>query len=315
MSLNRRRDPRARTSGVYSLCWHHNGGGAHSVQGEATDLSASGIRVRSAAAIEPGTQVFIEGPGRSVKGYCIVRHCTPTDGIHALGLEFSADAKASVLSMGSEDLDHYEFMQINPKASQEVVHRVFRLMAARFHPDNPATGDLEKFLALNRAYDVLSDSERRAHYDASREQREVAPDPIFSTGTFVNGIEGEVNRRLGILAMLYNRRRTNASEPGISLWDVERKMSFPREYLDFAVWYLKAKGYLTMGDNSDLTLTAAGVDYVEANAGQNATLEKLLHVGSRGVMDSTGSRDHSERPNEPFRLRAAESRVESDTEK
>jgi hypothetical protein len=231
-------------------------------------------------------EVYVERSGGSVKGYCTVRHCTAFKGSYVLGLEFNGASNASVTSAASDDLDHYEFMQISPKAGQEVIHRVFRIMAARFHPDNPDSGDLEKFLKLNQAYAVVSDPEKRATYDASREQQQVAPDPLFSLSTFVNGIEGEVNRRLAILAMLYNKRRTNSSEPGISFWELERKMALPREYLDFAVWYLKSKGYVTMSDSSELILTASGVDYVEANADKNITLDKLLHASTRSVTDS-----------------------------
>jgi curved DNA-binding protein CbpA len=90
-------------------------------------------------------------------------------------------------------------------------------MASRFHPDHPATGDSEKFLLLKHAYEVLSDPERRAEYDAKRESREVRPNPIFEMSEFVNGIEGETNRRLGVLSLLYTRRRTNPEDPRISL--------------------------------------------------------------------------------------------------
>ena len=44
-------------------------------------------------------------------------------------------------------------------------------------------------------------------------------------------------------------------------------MGFPREYLDFTTWYLVKKGYITGADNSDFTLTAEGVDFVETQRG------------------------------------------------
>jgi hypothetical protein len=246
-------------------------------------------------AIPVGTPVFVEGPNGSPSGYTVVRHCFPTGDVYSIGLELSDEAKKSGRASGVEDSDYYEFLQINPKAGQEAIHRVYRFMAARFHPDNPDTGDVEKFLLLNRAYESLSDPQRRAEYDAARSAREVTPDPIFGMSTFVNGIEGEVNRRLAILAILYNKRRMNSSEPGMSLWDLEKKMSFPREYLDFAVWYLKAKGYVTLADNSDLTLTVTGVDYVEGNSENNVTLEKLLHAGHRAATDLTKDWEHERR--------------------
>jgi curved DNA-binding protein len=311
MNHDRRHEPRSRAQGTYSLCWQ-DGNAARSAQGEATDVSASGVSLLCAVTIEPGTEVFVERPGGSITGYCVVRYCAPANGGTRLGLEFQKATKTSMASAPSEDLDYYEFMQISPKAGQEVIHRVFRFTAARFHPDNPATGDLEKFLKLNQAYAVLSDPEQRANYDASREHHQAAPDPVFTLSTFVNGIEGEVNRRLAILAMLYNRRRTNGSEPGISVWELERKMALPREYLDFAIWYLKSKGYVTMADNSDLTLTASGVDYVEENADKNVTLDKLLHAGSKSVTDVEGGREDCPRAVGANRLISAQSNVHDD---
>jgi curved DNA-binding protein len=34
-------------------------------------------------------------------------------------------------------VDYYEFLQISPNADVDTIHRVYRFLAARFHPDNP----------------------------------------------------------------------------------------------------------------------------------------------------------------------------------
>ena len=93
-------------------------------------------------------------------------------------------------------------------------------------------------------------------------------------------MEGELNRRLAVLAMLYIQRRTNPNNPEVSLHEVERRMGFPRDYLDFTTWYLRNKGYITRADNSDFCLTADGVDFVESQRGQVPILSKLLTTGS-----------------------------------
>ena len=41
----------------------------------------------------------------------------------------------------TKTLDYYEFLQISPHADYETIHRVYRYLASRFHPDNPDTGD------------------------------------------------------------------------------------------------------------------------------------------------------------------------------
>jgi curved DNA-binding protein len=188
--------------------------------------------------------------------------------------------------------DLYEFLQISPNAQPDTIHRVYRFLAARFHPDNPETGDPEKFLLLNRAFEVLSDPERRAEYDANLRTKQEQPNPVFEAVDFLDGIEGELNRRLAVLSLLYRRCRANIHDPKISLRDLETAMGFPREYLDFTTWYLRTTKYITREDNSDFALTALGVDYVESNYSKLPLLGRLLNAGTGSVNDSanqTGS--------------------------
>ena len=63
--------------------------------------------------------------------------------------------------------DYYELLQISPNADPDTVTRVFRLLARRYHPDQPDTGNEEKFREILAAYAVLSDPEKRAHYDVN----------------------------------------------------------------------------------------------------------------------------------------------------
>ncbi len=43
-----------------------------------------------------------------------------------------------------------------------MIHRVYRLLAQRYHPDNGITGDEKSFRAITDAYKVLSEPEKRA---------------------------------------------------------------------------------------------------------------------------------------------------------
>jgi hypothetical protein len=176
----------------------------------------------------------------------------------------------------SPDTNYYEILQVSRHADPETIHRVFRIMAMRFHPDNPETGSAEKFHLLHHAYRVLSDPEQRARYDAAVPDDGGKPSPVFELKDFVLGVEGEMNRRLGILSLLYQARRIDPDRPGVSVLDLEKRMAFPREYLCFTVWYLKAKGYISMQPNSDYELTAEGVDFVESNSSSNRVIRAML---------------------------------------
>jgi len=177
-------------------------------------------------------------------------------------------------------VDYYEFLQISPNADSDTIHRVYRFLATRFHPDNPESGDPEKFYLLKTAYDVLSSPERRAEYDQARREEPAQAEPLSSSIDFMDTLDGELNRRLAVLAVLYYRRRTNPNMPQVALSEIETRMGFPRDYLDFTTWYLLKKGYITRADNSEFTLTADGVDFVETQRGQIPTLNKMLTPGS-----------------------------------
>jgi len=178
--------------------------------------------------------------------------------------------------------NHYEFLQISPNAEAETIHRVYRFLAVRFHPDNPDTGNADQFFELKQAYEVLSDPGRRAEYDRSWNAEVLQPDPLSTSFDFMDDMEGELNRRLGLLAVLYLRRRMHPESPAVSLHEVESRMGFPRDYLEFTIWYLHKKGFITKADNSEFTLTADGVDFVETQRVSLPVLQKLL-TSSAGI--------------------------------
>jgi curved DNA-binding protein CbpA len=180
-------------------------------------------------------------------------------------------------------IDYYEFLQISPNADADTIHRVYRFLASRLHPDNPASGDAEMFHMLRKAYEVLSNAATRSEYDASRRRNVPEEAPLSDSVDFMDSLDGELNRRLAVLAVLYYRRRTSPHLPEVSLGEIEEKMGFPRDYLDFTLWYLSKKGYISKGDNAQYILTADGVDFVESQRSRLPVLNKLLTSGNSPV--------------------------------
>lgn len=192
---------------------------------------------------------------------------------------------------GTEIPDYYELLEISPKASQETIHRVYRFLATRYHPDHSDTGDLEKFTQLAAAYKVLSDPDRREEYNGQRALRQVTyPHPISSTVDFMDQAHGDLNRRLAVLAILYYRRRMYPDTPEVDLNEIEQRMGFPRDYLDFTMWYLSKKRYITRADNAEFTLTVEGVDFIETQRTTLPVLDKLLTSGSASDDDHVPGR-------------------------
>jgi len=188
----------------------------------------------------------------------------------------------------SDFVDYYELLQISPNAELETVHRVFRMLATRYHPDNRETGDTDKFLALNKAYETLSDPKTRAEYDTDYQHRTVEPNELFELKEFSLGIDAEANRRVGILCLLYNRRRSNPEDPGLSILEFESMMTFPREHLMFTVWYLKEQNFIRQDDKSDYVISSGGVDYVEANLTKNKLAYRLLNSAEETARRTAG---------------------------
>lgn len=62
--------------------------------------------------------------------------------------------------------NYYELLQVDPRASQEVIDAAYRSLARKFHPDlNKAPDAAAKMQQLNVAYATLSDPDKRAEYD------------------------------------------------------------------------------------------------------------------------------------------------------
>ena len=75
--------------------------------------------------------------------------------------------------MAAKDLyekDFYAILGVDKKASADEIKKKYRTLARELHPDK-TKGDSaleERFKAVSEAYDILSDSKKRAEYDEAR---------------------------------------------------------------------------------------------------------------------------------------------------
>jgi curved DNA-binding protein CbpA len=184
------------------------------------------------------------------------------DRTYRVGLSFNGRSTPGRLPENA-GTDYYDALQLSPMADQDTIHRVFRILAQRYHPDNQETGNEEQFKNLLAAYQVLSNPEQRAAYDARRLSADPGRWRIFSSFKATQGVESERRKRKGILALLYARRVLQPEQPHMTLREMEELLGCPREHLEFSLWYLKENALVARTDNARYSITAKGVDRAE----------------------------------------------------
>jgi curved DNA-binding protein CbpA len=69
-----------------------------------------------------------------------------------------------------QPVDAYKVLQVDSEAEDEVIQAAYRRLAQKYHPDVVGSGSAsaDRMAAINRAYEILKDPDRRRAYDAER---------------------------------------------------------------------------------------------------------------------------------------------------
>jgi hypothetical protein len=268
--MERRKQSRKRTqaAGAVHLSFIDDEGLTQDIEACAADTSDEGLGIVVSVCLRAGLSVAVRGSLRFGKrretAHCraVVRWCTPKEGGgYRAGLALVPVPDIEALPELAED--YYDLLQVSAKADPDTIHRVFRIMAQRYHPDNADTGNAEMFRTVTAAYRVLSDPEQRAAYDVRRKSFHDVRRRIFDDANSSCGIEAEKRKRAGLLSVLYTRRVHNCEQPAMSLREMEDLLGCPKEHLEFSLWYLKERGFVIRADNARFAITAAGVEEAE----------------------------------------------------
>lgn len=160
----------------------------------------------------------------------------------------------------NNNLDFYEILEISPNASQDTIDRMFRFLAQRYHPDRPDTADPEKFDHIVKAHEVLRDPEKRAAYDIKYKKNSESNWHLVEEASEKDNFENDAVTQERVLSVMYIKRKRDIYNPGCGTMELERLTGCPREMLDFHLWYLREKGWITRLEDGLLAITADGVD-------------------------------------------------------
>ena len=89
----------------------------------------------------------------------------------------------------ADERDYYEVLGLKKGASDDEIKKAFKKMARQYHPDlHPDDKECEeKFKEINKAYEILSDPEKRQKYD---QFGHAGVDPNYGGGGFTGGFNG-----------------------------------------------------------------------------------------------------------------------------
>lgn len=247
------------------------------VPGALVELTDDGCSVDLNQPVEVGllgtfTGKFAEHGDHRVRGrvsWCRLR----TLKTHRVGVQFLeplqrvsseyAQSKAANGNGAPASADFYEVLQLGRNADTDTIHRVYRMLAQRYHPDNTDSGSAERFRQVLEAYRVLSDPEQRAAYDVTHLDTQRVRWRIFDQNTAIDEFEAEKAKRKGVLALLYRKRVTSPREPTMNLQDIEDLLAVPREHLEFTFWFLRENNWVVRADNNRFSITIQGVEHLE----------------------------------------------------
>ena len=254
------------------------GGRVLDTKGELVSVRGDVLTLRTAFAIEVGSSAYISGGG--VKNLAVQVSQCALEGADRYRVECRSQEGASPNARKAQAADpdiedYYAVLEVSPTATAEIIARVYRALAHRFHPDNSETGDTAQFAKVTEAYAVLSDSRKRVAYDVKYEAAKALRWRIFETPEQAQGVEAEKAKRNGILGVLYRRLLATPWKAEVMRRHIEELLGCPAEQLEASFWYLIQKKYIVQGDGGSYRITHDGMDHFEAS-GAKAPPERHL---------------------------------------
>lgn len=186
---------------------------------------------------------------------------------------------AVAMTDGEPFVDFYDILQVDPNCDPRILEAAYHRLAKMYHPDHTGSADTSQFSALNEAYKLLRNRNKRAKYDTLYFQhfpdRVAKSRPDSESGLEEGPALDDAEAHARILSYLYKKRRENAQDAGVVGFYLQEMLQCSDEHFDFHKWYLKEKGFVVLTEHGTLAITVQGVDHV-ISMSRTAKAEKLL---------------------------------------
>jgi len=70
-------------------------------------------------------------------------------------------------SLTLDHLDYYEILEISEDSTYHEIRKAYRRMVRKYHPDRNASDHPDMIKLINAAFEILSDKDKRKHYDVT----------------------------------------------------------------------------------------------------------------------------------------------------
>jgi hypothetical protein len=161
-------------------------------------------------------------------------------------------------------IDYYEFLMISPTADRQMVEWAARLMLARYDPQKSKTPDEKKCELVKEAFRTLADPKKRAAYDSElTKQKPVAAIDVKAEITLQDVVSAHQLRQ-AIMLVLYQAIMRKPRDPDVGRTDLARQVGVSTQDLEFALWFLREKDWITATQAGSYAITVLGAEWVEA---------------------------------------------------
>ena len=181
-------------------------------------------------------------------------------------------------------IDYYELLEINPSANVELIETAVRAQLRRYSPQNTKTGDEAKFELVKKAYLALSNAKSRSSYDAEYKRRNSSDPNKTQRSISAEAVEDQARKRLAVLTAMYERMLKKPQDSELTAIEIATGTGHDVAQLEFALWFLREKGYIARTDVGDLRITASGVEWLEGSYGVDlAAVAGSASIKANGV--------------------------------